>query len=356
MNKEIIPLTSFRFIAAFIVFIFHIKIHFNWTINISPIDIFIGRGAIFMSAFFILSGFILSYVYYDVELMLDQNKLKEFYIRRFAKIYPIYFGGLIISSYTLLDLPLYKIGILIPISLLMLQSIFYTLFGYWNNDGMWSLSVEAFFYVFFPIFKWIITSLNKYKKNIFLVFYFLAVIPSVIKFIFGGTADLYVNPVFRLGEFGLGMLVCEYYFANKNRQMSHKHYSRLLIISCVTLFALVILFASNIPTWDFTGFNFVILPSFCYIIYCLASLSEKNIILYRLFCNSLFRYLGLISYSFYIVQFFVIHVLGKSLLIKITSNPNVILVCLFFLNILFAIVFYEFIEKKAREKLIKFLL
>lgn len=59
----ITSLTSFRFITAFIVFLFHCKIHFNWDCGAKIIDKFLIKGATFMSGFFVLSGFIMSHVY-----------------------------------------------------------------------------------------------------------------------------------------------------------------------------------------------------------------------------------------------------------------------------------------------------
>ena len=59
ISGEIVPLTSFRFVIAFIVFLFHIHINFRWGTGVQVIDQFINNSAIFMSAFFILSGFIL---------------------------------------------------------------------------------------------------------------------------------------------------------------------------------------------------------------------------------------------------------------------------------------------------------
>ena len=82
-EKEILSLTGLRFVAAFYVFLFHI--HIRWPIADHPFaKKVLDQGAIGMSLFFILSGFILAYRYAD-----GRSTLKDYLINRFARIYPI---------------------------------------------------------------------------------------------------------------------------------------------------------------------------------------------------------------------------------------------------------------------------
>lgn len=88
VKKQLYGITIFRFVAAFYVFIFHMNIREN--ISSTPfINAFISNGAIGMSIFFILSGFILTYNY--------SSGTPDNYIRkRIARIYPAYmFMGLL---------------------------------------------------------------------------------------------------------------------------------------------------------------------------------------------------------------------------------------------------------------------
>jgi peptidoglycan/LPS O-acetylase OafA/YrhL len=62
------PLTSLRFFAAFLVFLFHFHIHYFPLFGIPNVDFIISRGAIGMSLFFILSGFVLQYNYGDLSI------------------------------------------------------------------------------------------------------------------------------------------------------------------------------------------------------------------------------------------------------------------------------------------------
>ena len=57
--SEVRPLTSLRFVAAFYVFVFHI--HIRWPVGMGIADNLLSAGAIGMSLFFMLSGFILAH-------------------------------------------------------------------------------------------------------------------------------------------------------------------------------------------------------------------------------------------------------------------------------------------------------
>lgn len=83
-EKEIYSLTGLRFVAAFYVFLFHIQI--RWPLSSYPfVKKILDQGAIGMSLFFMLSGFVLAYRYAD-----GRSSLKNYLINRFARIYPIY--------------------------------------------------------------------------------------------------------------------------------------------------------------------------------------------------------------------------------------------------------------------------
>jgi len=89
---EILPLTSLRFIAAFYVFLFHL--HIRWPLAKNQyICKILNSGAVGMSIFFILSGFILGYRYN----LTPKLNLKKYYKSRFARIYPIYFVAALIT-------------------------------------------------------------------------------------------------------------------------------------------------------------------------------------------------------------------------------------------------------------------
>lgn len=91
VEQEILPLTGLRFVAAFYVFLFHI--HIRWPLANDPfLNNILGQGAIGMSLFFMLSGFVLAYRYAD-----GRTSLKDYLTNRFARIYPIYVAAALVT-------------------------------------------------------------------------------------------------------------------------------------------------------------------------------------------------------------------------------------------------------------------
>lgn len=144
MNKSTVRLdgvTISRFVAAFYVFIFHANLR-------APIDLggyfngVVSNGAIGMSLFFVLSGFVLTYNY-------DSGVTKDYLIKRIKRIYPAYiFTGLITLPLLFLVDGHFVVGKIIASIVLYVFSIqawFYQAFNVWNFGGTWSVSVEMFF-------------------------------------------------------------------------------------------------------------------------------------------------------------------------------------------------------------------
>lgn len=67
IRNEVKSLTAFRFLAAFYVFLFHLQIRIP-LFGEGPIGNFVAEGAVGMTMFFTLSGFILSHAYDSIEI------------------------------------------------------------------------------------------------------------------------------------------------------------------------------------------------------------------------------------------------------------------------------------------------
>ena len=113
---------------------------------------FIVSGYAGVTFFFVLSGFILTYVYHSRELR-DPVELRRFAAHRVARIYPVYL--LAWALYGLVSPPHQWIGVLVwgALSATLLQSWVPNAPPNWNWPG-WSLSAEAFFYACFPALLW----------------------------------------------------------------------------------------------------------------------------------------------------------------------------------------------------------
>lgn len=147
MKRELLPLTSLRAIAAFLVFVFHIYAYANTEDNSSRylFDQIAATGFIGVSVFFVLSGFVLSLRYYD-EIEQGTFSWPRYLLHRFARLYPLYVVVLLAHS-VLTNTP----------PTLLNLSLLHTFFSdYWQTGIMvaWTLTAELVFYLLFPLVIW----------------------------------------------------------------------------------------------------------------------------------------------------------------------------------------------------------
>ncbi len=112
-------------------------------------------GAIGVGLFFTLSGFLITRILLNCRLSIDEGKssvgqmLKQFYMRRFLRIFPLYYGVIAV----LVIFKATDIRERVWWHLLYLSNV---RFSYWPKAGeierhFWSLSVEEQFYLLWPL-------------------------------------------------------------------------------------------------------------------------------------------------------------------------------------------------------------
>jgi len=132
------PLTSFRFFAALAIVVFH---------TLTPHAYFLRSG---VSFFYILSGFILTYVHPNLS---GKIPTLRFWANRIARIWPLHLLTLALCVFHLV--PTFSLG-KFPLTALLLNMF---LLQAWiplervvlsYNSVSWSISVEMFLYLLFP--------------------------------------------------------------------------------------------------------------------------------------------------------------------------------------------------------------
>lgn len=215
-------------------------------------------GFIATSSFFILSGFILSYVYLSgngtYNIILKETK-KSFITKRLANLYPIHIFSLLFTLVVVYVVSVIQISpkdTLASIRYVMYDSNNYTpieklhhfmsntemflaflmnatLTQSWNpyyltfNAPAWSISTLFFMYILFP---YIAPYLSKLKRPVLaLLITNLVYVALPIIFIINSWFDmpftgiLNRNPIARLPEFISGILLCNLYFYLKDRNI-----------------------------------------------------------------------------------------------------------------------------------------
>ena len=209
-------LTGLRFVAALAVFLAHVREHLFTGATL----LLFGGPAV--SFFFVLSGFILTYVYHN---RMPEIGLRRFYLTRFARIWPLHLAclalALILTSSIRWDGGIAADG---PASFLsqltLLQSwipIRDWMYGF--NSVSWSISTEAFFYLVFPLF---LLAPRRFDKWLFPVTLGIALAilaignqyfdPLQTDSLLHLDAMAICHPLLRLPEFVLGIVVCRKFF------------------------------------------------------------------------------------------------------------------------------------------------
>lgn len=248
LRPNIDALTSLRFFAAMYVLLFHFGAGFSHRAGL-PVFIvtFLENGWFGVSAFFVLSGFILTYTYRDG--VIGQRGPLDFAIARVARIYPVYLLALIIA------LPLLPSGLeLLPtlktLALVQAWGPVESSQGYYWITQAWSLSVEMFFYVLFPslIFAFRRIGIAQAWAGIVIVALLMVGLatpplrPAMLApALFSWMADVPL-PIYRLLEFLYGIFLCKLFLSARGPG-SPSQASILIVSGCLIILLSVTRFA-----------------------------------------------------------------------------------------------------------------
>ena len=252
--RQLKPLTSLRFFAAAMIVFFHSRGQFGIAHNWDSLS----QG---VSFFFVLSGFILTYVYPSLK---DRAQIHRFWIARFARIWPAHITATLL---VLLLLPspawnpfmLHRPWLAGIADVLMLQAwIPYMAYFFSLNGPSWSISVEASFYLFFPF---LIQKLERsWKRKLLLAFGMLMailvlckwqglpiILPPYTQTSVTATALTYINPLGRMFEFVLGMCLCLFWKRHQSVFLG-RAIATMLEIGCVGLIVACLYLLREHPT------------------------------------------------------------------------------------------------------------
>lgn len=223
MRPPVLPaLTSLRFLLALYVLFFHNVSIFEGTGYLYQL---LTKGYIAVSGFFVLSGFILSYNYSSREGF----SLKKFYVARVARILPVYILSILIQ---------------LPVFFYFSRSVFYDqwskeffpttvstffMIQTWNaewleklNGPSWSISVEFFFYLLFPLSLRIIKKLKPLIQICLLLLLYVLIFYNIPAWVVGKVYEGFqvpinsaAHPITHLPVFISGALFANLYLDNK---------------------------------------------------------------------------------------------------------------------------------------------
>ncbi len=382
-RPDIPALTSLRYFAALWVVFFHLREIGLWKGGPAPYRAFAQLGYLGVGFFFVLSGFILVYVYAGQEIARSR-----FWQARFARIYPAYLFSLLVTLPGLLQfLPFARKAHVVPLVLtaypLLLEAWFPKILLFWNPVA-WSLSVEAFFYLVFPFALRRLQTLTDRQLRLCIAAFWAASLLVTGAYVVlrpDGVAHtttldnqlfwlgvVKLNPIVRLPEFLLGMGVGLAFLRLPSTRAAAvlpatpstpsgrldpaappSAWLRAWPIAAGALAILVsIVFQQHIP---FPMLHSGLLaPAFALIILGFASLPAHSLV-YRLLATRSLILLGESSYSLYLLHAMPIAIM--TFVLHLANSPHIHAIVLTYLVAitLVAIAVFLFIENPARRLL-----
>ena len=354
LNKSYIPvIDGLRALAVLLVFCFHLKI-----------PGFKG-GFIGVDIFFVISGYLITSIYFNEKKKNGKFNFLSYFEKRLFRLFPslifivlltLLFGYILLSPFDLIEISKSAIY-----SILFLSNIYFFLdSSYWANLNeykffihTWSLGIEMTFYIIMPLFLFLIYNFNNKVKflicfftiiiNIFLIVFFINKGPTIESTRFFGlfygkeVFDIlfYLIP-FRFFEFLFGSII----FFIPTKKFNKKIKQSFFIIGLALIFCSLYLIS---PDHKYQSLLVVL------------SLIGSSLIMYfkdaslvnRILNNKVAIFIGLISYSLYLVHWPMISFFKYILINEISLIMKLMIIIL---SILTSFLIYKYIEVPFRNK------
>lgn len=335
ISHRIFGLDIFRSLAIILVMIEHGKVFFNFNVSLPDgVDLF-----------FVLSGYLIGNI---IIKSVTNNKfnfinLRLFVIRRWFRTLPNYFLFLLINILFIhFDLIKGIINKYIVTYFVFFQNFHKPYdFLFWES---WSLSVEEWFYLFFPFLIFIFFKLNLYislKRKFLIVTLMFIVLPLIYRICFyqeNLDFDLYYRKLVltRLDTIGFGILGAYLYNFHNHNWLKNKN-------TFFVIGAFFLIFMSNIAyVNDFFHKTFCFTLTGLSILFLIPKFSSFKDEKIRF---KPFRFISKISYSMYLSHLIILQLISN--LFSPSVYHEKILAYLFFwiITILISYFIYNYYEK-----------
>ncbi len=299
-------LDALRFLAAFAVLIFHSSQWYHYKFD-TPFKMFLHNLPIAVDFFFILSGFLIIYLLIAEKVETGTINLKNFYIRRFLRIFPLYYFIIFIAYIFLQD------G----------TEVAWDKFMYfWGNfwlisknawtlsalNPLWSISIEEHFYLLIP-FLIMITPFRYLKyllMSIVLISFGFRVYATLT--IPDNWMTIYMHTLSQMDLLAIGGLLALFYFKKPIKFNIGVGFYALLLFAFIILLTLVdtkdyhTVYLASVKKYLFTVFLLFLFIGLVF---------NENPLLNKFKHIKWINYLGKISYGIYLYNAFIIDLLDR---------------------------------------------
>lgn len=316
-------LDGLRFFAAFLVLMHHSETirKKNGLFNLEWLGLF-RNGGNAVTFFFVLSGFLITYLLLKEKRVTGTVSIKQFYLRRMLRIWPLYFLLIAIGCFILpyglkflgvaYEMP-YQFGNTWYYFLFFLPGLVTFYYGHHFLEPLWSIGVEEVFYLFWaPVFKWF--------KKILPVVLCTVIILKLIFVIYVTYFDKGLNPlmsyllgIFQFEAMAIGGLGAWAVYNFKKDDFSRLGiYKKIVQLVIYILLFIFLIFHSNIDhiIWNSVFKNPVYSPliiEFLFLYLVIGVSMAGNSIINP--AGRILNFLGEISYGIYMYQMLVIFII-----------------------------------------------
>ena len=356
MNRQIIyfpGLNGLRFFSALAVIITHVELmQDKLGLENSWDNLLIHNlGVIGVSFFFVLSGFLITYLMIKERECFKSFSVKSFYLRRIFRIWPLYFLILIFGFFILPNftyVPFFSENLEINflpnliIYLFIFPNIAFSLFPAVPLIGQsWSIGVEEQFYLIWPLIFKVFKNFNlSFLMKLLFLFVFMKFVVLLISLHVDSNWLLVIKKNFAMLKFenmiigAMGAVIIK----NKDDNLKYILNNMALFLSLIGIFTSLYI----IPNFLRDGLH--ILHALFFIIIILnVSCNPKSFLKLE---NNFFNFLGRISYGIYMYHLIVIYFTLRVLMFYDINSKFILYTFCIFFTCFISYISYTIFEKR----------
>lgn len=303
-------LDGLRFMSFFVVYLFHIWLlmfdRYSLTGNTSSIVKFLFQnGEIGVNFFFVLSGFLITYLLIQEKKLTGKIHVGNFYVRRILRIWPLFYVCILFG---LVLYPLKKFigGDVFEVAHPWTYFVFLNNFDFMKNGApaiisvLWSVAIEEQFYLFWPLLL-SLTPIKYYRPLLFTI-----IIGSFIFrcFNYDDERVLQFHTLAVIGDMALGGLFAYYIIFSERFKIKIESLTKSSIAILYSAALIVFLFRKNIFPGSLMVFERIVIALICGLI-----ILEQNFSKNSFFKMSSFKSIskwGIYTYGLYCIHVIVI--------------------------------------------------
>lgn len=305
-------LNSIRFVAALAVMIHHIELTKFWfhQPNIYTSS-FVGGvfGQLGIILFFVLSGFLITYLLLTEQQQTGKISIKDFYVRRVLRIWPLYYFIVLLGLFVLPSIQYFDVPDMSPdvkdhffskavMFLSFVPNVAYSIYPHVPYaEQAWSVGVEEQFYLLWPFLLGLVLKTNKALRMLLgVIFAYLLIKLFIVINLQQHPNDATAESLYQFWHnfcidcMAIGGVAAYLLFYQKEKVLKVL-YNKYLQIFLYVMLAVITVKGIAVPffTYEFYAVPFAIL--------ILNLAANKNTIVS--FENKIMSYLGKISYGLY---------------------------------------------------------